>query len=352
MAGQCDRQLSSTSVDLDVCIARLLPTGAPDEGFDNDGKVLSDVGSTRDTVAQVLIEPDDQVLVVGGTCCDGSFMVARYGVNGDLDPSFDQDGIAVVPGGVAQAAALDPTGRIVVAGSNSGNIRAIRFSDVGTPDASFAETPFNFGSAFDGASGMVLQPDGKPVISGLTKTGADFDFATARLQADESAPPPIAQSDSDTQTTTASVPSEEGVLTIAVGQATVDFGSVPKGTTSVPAAVGDIVYTNTLASANTWFATVAATALTSGANRIDFEQIALVSSGSVSPVEDGMTIGSPGPFAGGDPSGYSGSRALLTAPGTAKDTFTHSGIKAALSVPGAQPSAANYQGTLQYTITD
>ena len=57
---------------------------------------------------------------------------------GSLDPSFDGDGLVTTPSGSAFSVAIQPDGKIVVAGqSANGDFLVARYNSDGSPDASF-----------------------------------------------------------------------------------------------------------------------------------------------------------------------------------------------------------------------
>ena len=97
---------------------------------------------------------DDQGrLIVAGHQGDEGFafgpldmVVARYLTNGELDASFDQDGIALIGGlglSMARAAALQPDGKIVEVGSSkldgNGGFGIARLTPDGLPDPTFSD---------------------------------------------------------------------------------------------------------------------------------------------------------------------------------------------------------------------
>src|SRR5690349_7533616 len=105
---------------------------------------------------------------------------------GALDPSFGTDGVALVdpiaagspPGGrPVNAAALQPDGRIVLAGTNAsnGHFAVVRLTPDGALDSRFgsggeAEIAFDNAPganvAANLANGVAVQPDGKLVVVG------------------------------------------------------------------------------------------------------------------------------------------------------------------------------------------
>ena len=126
---------------------------------------------------------------------DSGFGLARYATDGQLDRSFGSDGVVVIRSAlrsfVADALALQPDGKIIIAGMNSDlstaslQLAIMRYMPDGTPDVDFgvgglAATPA--GSAGAQANALAVQPDGKVVVVGTTfgHGGADDEFLVAR----------------------------------------------------------------------------------------------------------------------------------------------------------------------------
>jgi uncharacterized delta-60 repeat protein len=114
-----------------------------------------------------------------------------------LDAGFGTGGIVKtrVGGGNAQAVALQPDGRIVVAGYASNGVNndfaLVRYTPSGDLDASFdGESDGNgivltaVGNSHDEAYGIALQPNGLIVVVGQTYDGVRSDFAIARFLPD------------------------------------------------------------------------------------------------------------------------------------------------------------------------
>jgi uncharacterized delta-60 repeat protein len=99
---------------------------------------------------------------------------------GDLDPSFDGDGLVTtnfldIGSGQAYAVALQPNGKIVVAGYSSNGLNqdfaVVRYNTDGSLDPTFdgdgkVTTPIS--NSTDIAYAVALQPDGKIVAAGYT----------------------------------------------------------------------------------------------------------------------------------------------------------------------------------------
>ena len=77
---------------------------------------------------------------------------------------------------------------------------------------------------------------------------------------------------------TSAVTVEQGTLSMTLTESSVDFGTLFPGHTTDPKAVGDIAYTNTLGDGLDWSASVAATDLVAGANKIRATQMTYTAS--------------------------------------------------------------------------
>src|SRR5688500_10332488 len=64
--------------------------GDPDPTFSGDGRQISDFGAGPSAAEAVVRQGDGKIVAVGEA--DGNFLVARYNLDGSLDPSFSSDG--------------------------------------------------------------------------------------------------------------------------------------------------------------------------------------------------------------------------------------------------------------------
>ncbi|MGH8565356.1 MAG: hypothetical protein ACREXW_15210 [Gammaproteobacteria bacterium] len=134
--------------DENVAVLRYKPDGTPDDAFGQQGVAIVDVLADEDDSAEgVVLQRDGKIVVVGragdfvGPGGDpGSFLVARFNLDGTLDPAF---------------------------GGGQG----------------FVTTRFGPGSN-DFATAVVLQPDGRIVAAGRSNAGGSADFALARYNTD------------------------------------------------------------------------------------------------------------------------------------------------------------------------
>lgn len=180
-------------------VVRYNTNGTLDTAFDTDGIVTTSVGGANDLAHAVLIQTDQKIVAIGetdnGTTND--FALVRYDTNGALDSTFDFDGIVRTDFGVndiAYAAALQPDGKIVAAGSTdsattSFDFAVARYTTNGSPDTTFntiGRASVDFGATpadADEAHGVGVQLGGKIVLGGWSNQGATlkYDFALARF---------------------------------------------------------------------------------------------------------------------------------------------------------------------------
>ena len=155
--------------------------GDLDASFSGDGIQISDLGGS-DAAADVAVQPDGKIVAAGSS--SGDFVLARYDAAGVLDNSFSGDGWVTTDLGGAesgQGVAIQADGKIVVAGSSGGNVALARYDTTGALDASFSGDGLqitDFG-AEDGAAAVAIQADGRIVVAGRSGNN----FALARYDA-------------------------------------------------------------------------------------------------------------------------------------------------------------------------
>jgi len=172
----------------DFALARYNADGSLDHSYSHDGLQTTDFRGS-DAAQKIAIQPDDKVVAVGSTQPrrgGSDFALARYGTNGSLDTSFSGDGLQTTDLGSSDDAALgvaiQPDGKIVLAGISLGNFGLARYQSNGALDPAFSgdgTVTTTFGGYDLAAGSMAIQPDGKIVAAGGTET-ADQDFALAR----------------------------------------------------------------------------------------------------------------------------------------------------------------------------
>jgi uncharacterized delta-60 repeat protein len=193
--------VQTDAVSLAASIIRFNSDGSPDNTFGSNGSVLN---SSLFGVGAFIAQPDGNLLI-GGPGLDGvhfyfTFTLARYSPDGIQDMSFGSGGLARADFGVNSQIhnlAVQSDGRIVAVGEVSVTQNTTldfgisRFNAEGSPDQSFAtggKLTIDFFGSFDTAFGVVIQTDGKIVVSGHANVGSNGnDFALVRLKGDPAA---------------------------------------------------------------------------------------------------------------------------------------------------------------------
>src|SRR5512133_345401 len=180
----------------DFALARYTRDGQLDRSFGSRGKVVTRVGpppvgsgsDVRGGAEAIAVQPDGKIVVAGGA--GKRFALVRYTRRGRLDPSFGAGGKVVTDVGArqgggrtellgAKAIALQADGKIVAAGAGPEHFALARYTSEGHLDASFGPggvVVTNMGGVADAAEAMAVQADGRIVVAGWS----DFAFAVAR----------------------------------------------------------------------------------------------------------------------------------------------------------------------------
>ena len=183
----------------DLVVVRVRPNGSTDPSFGSTGLVLVDFGTGNDSVAEVLIQPDGRIVLVG-TAQQMSHStrpaLARLHPDGTLDPTFGAGGRAAIdlhlPAGlhVGGGAALLPDGRFVIVGAardangESGRAVSVAVTSAGTVDTEFDGLDGivipSFAQTVQGAGRIAVQPDGR-LLAAFTLGGDDSTHTTLGL---------------------------------------------------------------------------------------------------------------------------------------------------------------------------
>ncbi len=204
MAVESDGSIVSVGTTLtgsgsEFTVTKVTDGGQPDSTFGTGGQETiaddPDNGPVNESGTGVAIQPDGKIIVAGyeeGLSGLTVFAVLRLLPDGSLDSSFGSDGLVTVPFSAtaqAEAVALQPDGKILVAGDyslNQGDMVVVRLTTGGSLDPSFGtggEQTVSFGaSSLDVAQALAIQPDGKIVLAGEHRTDTTTQaFALARL---------------------------------------------------------------------------------------------------------------------------------------------------------------------------
>jgi uncharacterized delta-60 repeat protein len=165
--------------------------GNLDPSFGSGGVATTRIG-TSSSAQGLVLQPDGKIVEAGWSVdgTDGVFALARFAADGRLDRSFGSNGTTTTSWGThaqAEAVALQPDGKVVVAGQifYQAKFALARYEPDGSLDPSFAgngKQTFPIGEA-SGAAAVAVQSDGKIVVSGYSSSGASSRVALARLKA-------------------------------------------------------------------------------------------------------------------------------------------------------------------------
>lgn len=180
----------------DFAVARYNADGTPDTSFGTGGKVTTDIAGGSEGAPSLALQPDGKIVIAGrfgsGNTTSGAAVV-RYNSDGSPDTGFGVGGKVTITGSVtADAMALQPDGRILVAGSvdagtSNSAFAVMRLLADGSVDAGFGTATLRFFNGGNGSIGrnVAVQADGRIVLVGEAASGGSstFDMAVARFDA-------------------------------------------------------------------------------------------------------------------------------------------------------------------------
>jgi uncharacterized delta-60 repeat protein len=157
--------------------------------------MVTSLSGGSDEANAVAIQPDGKIVIAGHSGTGAG--LARYDADGFLDPTFGAGGTVQIALGLAgsniTSLLLLADGSILVGGwADLGlggwpDFMAARFTPVGALDPEFGSSgvaTIPIGTQHDEAYALAVQPDGRIVLAGCTlKPGTTWDLALARLTA-------------------------------------------------------------------------------------------------------------------------------------------------------------------------
>ncbi|MHC2283072.1 putative delta-60 repeat protein [Bradyrhizobium diazoefficiens] len=186
---------SFSGTSFEFALVRYDAYGRLDTSFGGDGKITTNFGSTGSNGFSVIVDADGKILVAGYTE-SGDFALARYNPNGSVDADFGSAGTVttgLLLDDFGQSVVLDSNGKIVVSGfsfnGSSFDFALVRYNADGSLDTTFdGDGKVTTGIASHDASySVALQADGKIVAAGHSLTGSGpNDFAVVRYNVDGS----------------------------------------------------------------------------------------------------------------------------------------------------------------------
>lgn len=171
---------------IDATWAPLSPYGA--------GKLITVVSASFDEAHAMAIQPDGKIVVAGS--CGNDVCAVRHNADGSLDVSFNGTGSVTfrpvgTTGGIGNAVAIQSDGKIVIGGwcINSSPVAprfcALRYNANGSLDSGFngsGQVITDAGGSDNRANAIAMQGDGKIVLAGTCAQS----FCAVRYNADGS----------------------------------------------------------------------------------------------------------------------------------------------------------------------
>ena len=184
--------------DRDYCVIRLKSDGAMDSSFNETGKIIIPLGNGNDESRSFTFDGDGKILIAGFSYNgkNNNFSVARLNADGSLDNTFSTDGKILIPSdGIDKAKGLiiDPTGKVLIAGSsfngNANDFSIVRLNADGDFDSSFNGTGkliIPVGNNEDFGNYLTEDANGKMLISGTSIVNYQTELSIIRLNSNGS----------------------------------------------------------------------------------------------------------------------------------------------------------------------
>ncbi|MDC8012666.1 hypothetical protein [Tahibacter soli] len=190
-------------------LVRLLPDGTPDPAFGNlDGipgvHEYPDLvpGDQQQIIEAMRVLEDGSIVVAGSANAFGPLtgFVLKVGANGELDATFDEDGIALIPGVFLHGLAIDAAGRVIVGGERAtpslDSAILARLNADGTRDTTFGTNgivTLDTGANSTYFTTLTLDAAGRILVTGQAATpDFTYDAHVTRLTADGALDPTFA----------------------------------------------------------------------------------------------------------------------------------------------------------------
>jgi uncharacterized delta-60 repeat protein len=192
---------------LAFALTRYNSNGNLDNSFGDTGIVVTRLDTNNfydradDECKVLLIQPDGKIIAAGytgnGSPFSYAFGLVRYKEDGIIDSSFGNAGKVITQAyfrTLGSSAALQPNGKIIIAGWNSpglgdNNFALARYKKNGSRDSSFAQNgidTIDFYHYSDQAATVAIQANGKIIVVGSSGGLGTSYISTAQLKANGS----------------------------------------------------------------------------------------------------------------------------------------------------------------------
>ena len=175
--------------------ARYNTDGSLDNTFGSGGQMLIFQDTTFSDGLGITIQSDDKIIIISDDSQmsqDNDLVIARLDQDGNPDNTFGSNGVVISDlfgaDDYGSSVIMQPDGKILVSGYAFNGTSLMdpfvaRFNTNGTSDLTFGTSGAvfsDFGTGGNTSSSLALQSDGKIVIGGCENAGATADFALAR----------------------------------------------------------------------------------------------------------------------------------------------------------------------------
>ncbi len=181
-----------TNFHFNFTLARYNSNGTLDNSFNGNGKVVTDFGNYSQ-INSVRIDSNQKIMAAGSFYNGGNydFAIVRYNPDGSLDNTFNSTGKVITDFGSADDQANSivelPGGILCVAGYSFNGINndfaVVEYNSDGSLNnsfGSFGKVKTDINNSDDNAASVLMQTDGKLIVSGTTYNGNNHDFAAVR----------------------------------------------------------------------------------------------------------------------------------------------------------------------------
>ncbi len=180
----------ANGIDSDFALARYNLDGTLDTSFGGNGIVTTDMGTQNDDATSLAIQPDGKIVLAGDA--GDNIALARYRADGSLDLTFNNSGKTVGFFGVANGVTVTSGGTILVAGEEVGasqtqDFMLASYGPNGTLNKGFG----NFGAVTtdlshgpDYAQDLAVAPDGRIFVVGQATSSTVTDMALVAYNTD------------------------------------------------------------------------------------------------------------------------------------------------------------------------
>ena len=182
----------------DFALVRYNTNGSLDSTFGKNGLKTTDLSVYKDDINSIAIQKDGKIVAGGFTSnqLGTHFALTRYNTDGSLDSTFSGNGIQNTNfnwNGEINSIKLQADGKIVAAGNtwngNNNDIAVARYNTNGNLDSTFNDDGIlqtDIEASEDNGRSVAIQSDGKIVVAGTKYNYANSDFLVVRYNADGS----------------------------------------------------------------------------------------------------------------------------------------------------------------------